>query len=465
MRRLPSFNDFSPGIIGDVRRPLEILDRLAPDMAAIVAEWDRVFFASAGNKRASTNIPATLSNLGLMTRTPLALTDAGKTILAAPDGVEAARRLARHVVDTRNGMAIIDAVRSLNTRGETLSKDSLKRELEVIGIEGLSNATTDHTTLLNWMIEAGLFRREARSNPLPDEGVMKDALGISASERSSFAELPLSQQIFLQVLRRVAEANGGAEIPAKQVIDECLRDHRTRFDEDQIRAKVIKPLADAGWLDVSSTASSGRGGKSGSIIPSPKLMGIPIEAVLPDFDQVVPADLRAKIDLPSAEVKRLLASAQTYDRGLGLELLALKMILDIGLEPRAFRLRSRDTAYAEVDLTAEGKNLLFSRWNFQCKCVNGRVSLGDVAKEVGLAIYSKAHVVAVVTTSDFSGEAIAYAREITQATHLQFLLVNGAVVRSYLDKGASVLLDHVAANAANVMAQKRSQPVAPEEDG
>lgn len=62
----------------------------------------------------------------------------------------------------------------------------------MIGIEGLSNATTDHTTLLNWMIEAGLFRREARSNPLPDEAVMKAALGISASERSSFAELPLT---------------------------------------------------------------------------------------------------------------------------------------------------------------------------------------------------------------------------------------------------------------------------------
>lgn len=464
MRRLPSFNDFSPGIIGDVRRPLEILDRLAPAMTAVVAEWDRTFFASAGNKRAGTNIPATLSSLGLMTRTPLALTEAGKTILAAPDSVEAARRLARHVVDTRNGMAIIDAVRSLNLRGDTLSKDSLKRELEMIGIEGLSNATTDHTTLLNWMIEAGLFSREARSNPIPDEDVMKAALGISASERSSFAELPLSQQIFLQVLRRVAEASGGVEIPAKQVIDECLREHRARFDEDQIRAKVIRPLADAGWLEIPTPAlSSGRGGKSGAIIPSAKLMGVPIESVLPDFDQIVPADLRAKIDLPPAEVRRLLESNQTYDRGLGLELLALKMILDIGLEPRAFRLRSRDTAYAEVDLTAEGKNLLFSRWNFQCKCVSGRVSLGDVAKEVGLAIYSKAHVVAVVTTSDFSSEAISYAREITNATHLQFLLINGAVVRNYLDKGAGVLLDHVAANAASVMAQKRSQPIAPEE--
>lgn len=464
MRRLPSFNDFSPGIIGDVRRPLEILDRLAPDMSAIIAEWDRAFFGGAGNKRASTNIPATLTSLGLMTRSPLGLTDAGKAILAAPDALEAARRIVRHIVDTRNGIAIIDAVRSLNSRGEQISKDSLKRELETIGIEGLSNATTDHTTLLNWMIEAGLFARQGRSNPQPDEPAIKAALGISASERSSFAELALNQQIFLQVLRRAAEVNGGSRLPAKQIIDECLRDHRARFDDDQIRAKVIKPLADAGWLEVPAVAGIGRGGKSGIIIPSAKLLSIPIEALLPDFHQIVPADLRAKIDLPAVEVKRLLGSSQTYDRGLGLELLALKMILDIGLEPRAFRLRSRDTAHAEVDLTAEGKNLLFSRWNFQCKCVSGRVSLGDVAKEVGLAIYSKAHVVAVVTTSDFSSEAIAYAREITQATHLQFLFINGTVVRSYLDKGPVVLLDHVAANAASVMAQKRNQPIAPEEE-
>lgn len=464
MRRLPSFNDFSPEIIQDLRRPLEILDRLAPDRDTVIAGWDQAFFGGTGGKRASTNIPATLSSLGLMTRQPLALTEPGKAILAAPNSVEAARRLARHVVDTRNGIAIVDAVRSLNSRGETLTKQSLKRELELIGIEKLSNATTDHTTLLNWMIEGGLFTREKGANPVPDDAVMKAALGVSGTERSSFAELTLAQQIFLQVLRRVAEGNGGAELQAKQIIDECLRDHRSRFDEDQIRAKVVKPLADAGWIEIpAGTAPSGRGGKSGPIKPSAKLMGIPIEAILPDFDQIVPADLRAKIDLPRGEVKRLLDSSHTYEKGLGLELLALKMILDIGLEPRAFRLRSRDTAHAEVDLTAEGKNLLFSRWNFQCKCVASKVSLGDVAKEVGLAIYSKAHVVAVVTTSDFSSEALAYAREVTATTHLQFLLVTGAIVRSYLDKGPGVLLGHVAANAASVMLQKRGQPIAPED--
>ena len=462
MKRLPSFNDFSPGIIGDVRQPLKILKDNAPDWQQIVAEWDRAFFNSAGNKRSSTNIPATLTSLGLMARNPLALTDAGETILAKPTPLEAAQQLVRHVVDAHNGMTLIDAVRSLNARSEPVSKDSLKRELEIVGVEGLSTATTDHTTLLNWMVEAGLFAREGRKSPVADDATMKEVLGISDVERSDFAELALNQQIFLQIFRRVAEGNGGNALPAKRIIDECLRDHRGYFDEDQIRAKIVNPLAQAGWIELPQRKSAGRGGKSGTIAPTDRLMGIPIEAVLPDFDQIIPADLRSKIDLPASEVKKLLSSKEAYDRGLGLELLALKMILDIGIEPRAFRLRSRDTAYAEVDLTAEGKNLLFSRWNFQCKCIRSKVSLGDVAKEVGLAIYTKAHVVAVVTTSDFSSEAIAYAREITQTTHLQFLFINGSVVDRYLETGANALLEHVSKNAASVMAQKRSQPIAPE---
>lgn len=463
--RLPSFNDFSHGIIGDVRRPLRAVVQYAPNMTAVEAEWQRLF---PGLKLSRIeNIRITLVNLGLMVREPLGLTPIGNAIAAAVTELEAAGLLCKHVVDTRNGMVVIDAVRSLAVRGEAVTKDNLKRELKRIGIEGLSTATTDHTTLLNWMIAAGLFTRAGREAPIPDETAMKNVLGISASERAGWADLSLAQQIFVQVLRRLAEADPTSDMPAKRIIGECLRDHRARFDEDQISAKVIKPLAEAGWIELvpsPSARAGGRGGKSGSLRASPKLLSIPISAILPDFDQVVPADLRAKIDLPREEVRRLLDSANKGERGLGLELLALRMILDIGLEPRAFRLRSRDTAHAEVDLTAEGKSLLFSRWNFQCKNVKGNVALGDVAKEVGLAIYSRAHVVAVVTTGGFSSEALAYAREVTASTHLQFLLVPGKIVRDYLAKGPVALIDYVATNAANVMVQKRGQPLATDAD-
>jgi hypothetical protein len=205
-------------------------------MAAIVAEWDRDFFKSAGNKRARTNIPATLTSLGLMDRDPVRLTQAGETITAAATELEAARLFCKHVVETRNGMAVIDAVRSLNIRGEAVTKDNLKRELERLGIEDLSNATTDHTTLLNWTIAAGLFDKHGREAPIPNEAIMKAVLGVSASERAEWSDLPLDQQIFVQVLRRVAETDPTSAIPAKRVIDECLRDHRASPDHASGRA-------------------------------------------------------------------------------------------------------------------------------------------------------------------------------------------------------------------------------------
>ncbi|MDO8801717.1 restriction endonuclease [Phenylobacterium sp.] len=458
--RLPSFNDFSPGIIGDVRQPLLTLKRLTPDFDAVVAAWASDFFNGADNKRASTNIPASLTSLGLFDRKTRRLTPEGELIASAGTPLAGAEALSAHVVATRNGMMIIEAVRALNRRAEPVSKVSLKRELQLLGVEGLSAATTDHTTLLNWMAAAGLLDKSA--NYMPIDSALKRVLGVSSEERAEIAALPLEQQIFLKILRRLAEAETTHTVPAKFVTDECLRDYSVHFDEDQLSKKVLRPLEMAGWIALTAR-TEGRGAKSGMVTATAKLLEVPFSAVVPDFDEVVPADLRDKIDLPRSEIQRLLTSEATYDRGLGLELLALRMLIDLGLQPRSFRQRSKDTAYAEVDLTAEGTQLLFSRWNVQCKCVKTNVGLGDVAKEVGLAIYGRSHVVAVVTTSDFSREAINYAREITVSTHLQFLLINGAVVKAYLENGPASLHAFVARNAGRVMTEKRQQPINPTE--
>jgi len=459
--RLPSFNDFSPGIIHDVRKPLEILDKFAPDFDTVVAEWDRMFFNNAGNKRARTNITATLANLGLMERSPLCLTDTGKNIMVAPNQIEASRRLIEHIIKNYNGKFIIEAVKNLSARSEKIQKESLKKELERMKIENLSTGTTDHTTLLNWMVSAELFIKKKKGEFEVNEEVIKIMLGVTTKEISELEKLPDGARIFLQILRKKAEYEDSEKIPTKLILDECLRDKPRYFKEDQINSTILKPLEKDGWISRYTQQVRGRGGKSGFLKPTKKLMEIPIETIIRDFDSIVPPELHEKINLPLIEVKRLLYSEEKFERGLGLELLVLKMILDIGLEPRKFRIRSKETAYAEVDLVAEGKNLLFSRWNFQCKNTKSNVSLGDVAKEVGIAIYSKAHVVVVVTTSDFSSEVSKFAQAITQDTHLQFLLIDKTVVNDYLAKGASILLDHVYKNAAEVMRKKQSQAISP----
>lgn len=458
--RLPSFNDFSPVIIGDVREPLRIVAQHPGDFASIVEGWSAAFFKGEDNKRARTNIAASLGNMGLFDRKTATLTEAGEHVLAGGNAREAAERFVTHIIDRHNGLLVIDAIMALNKRGDRVTKDSLKQELKSLGVENLSSGTTDHTTLRNWMVEAGLLG--PKPNFLPSPETLKRLKGISTDERAEFLSLPLAQQIFLKVLRRIVEIEVDPAIPSKQITDECLREYPAYFDDDQLSAKVTRPLQIAGWVNLSGRSGRSSGGKAGIVTPTQKLLEIPIGQIVPDFDAVVPPDLREKMNLPRDEIRRLLSSSETFDRGLGLELLTLRMLVDLNLQPRSFRQRSKDTAYAELDLTAEGTSLVFSRWNWQCKCVTSRVPLGDVAKEVGLAIYSKSHVVAMVTTSSFSREALAYAREITSATHLQFLFITGDVIDAYLARGAPALLEHVTDNATEVMAIKRQQPIDPE---
>jgi restriction endonuclease Mrr len=137
------------------------------------------------------------------------------------------------------------------------------------------------------------------------------------------------------------------------------------------------------------------------------------------------------------------------------------MVIDLGLDPRHFRLRSAQSAHAEVDLLAEAAHLMFSRWTVQCKryAQGTNVQLADVAKEVGIAVFAKAHVVVMVTTSDFTSAARAYAEEVTVSMPIQFLFISGQVVNQYLTKGRDLLLEHVRGNAKHVMSLKRRQPL------
>jgi hypothetical protein len=70
----------------------------------------------------------------------------------------------------------------------------------------------------------------------------------------------------------------------------------------------------------------------------------------------------------------------------------------------------------------------------------------------------------MVTTTAFSKDALNYAREVTRATPLQFVFVDGIVVSKYLEKGRAVLLDYFLSNSREVMAYKKNQPLPGSDD-
>lgn len=453
-KRLPSFNDFSPGIFPDIRKPLRAVRTGGGNLNKIIAAVSALNDWSVTNKRAK-NVLITLHNTGLFDRINHSLTALGVSIENAASAQEAASLFCKHILETKNGLILIDAIRRLNKRSEPVRKDSLKAELERLGITNLATATTDHTTLRNWMVNADVLRMTGRDYSV-DDGVLKRLIGVSSEEGAQLEELEIPQRIFILILRRLAITEGGNWLPTRRLLSECLRDYPRLFDEDQMRKKVLEPLQKAGWV-ATSNLTSGRGAKSGQVRAEAKLLNIPVKYVVPTFDTAVPPDLRSKIDTPLTKIKEMLDSTSKNERGIALELLVLRMILDLSLIPRGFRKRAKSTGYAEVDVTAEGKNLLFSRWMFQCKAIKQRSKVGteDVAREVGIAVHAKAHVIAMVTTGGFTRNARDFAREVTSTTHLQFLFLDGQLVREYLQRGPTKLIEYVLRNAGEVMTQKQ----------
>src|SRR5207237_1029666 len=105
----------------------------------------------------------------------------------------------------------------------------------------------------------------------------------------------------------------------------------------------------------------------------------------------------------------------------------------------------------------------YSRWIFQCKNV-GRgtadrraVSIGVLAKEVGLATVIKAHVVVVVTTGKFGDGATRYAQALARSSALQILLIDGEDLEQYAAKGPSHILNKCEEQARYICWLKRSQ--------
>lgn len=135
-------------------------------------------------------------------------------------------------------------------------------------------------------------------------------------------------------------------------------------------------------------------------------------------------DLRPLLRKPLRAVLKDLRSSDKHLRGLALEALAFKLMRLIDLSYVATRLRGTATGGAEVDVIFEGTRLVFSRWQVQCKNT-ARVSLDDVAKEVGLTHFLKSSVIVVVSTGEIGGEARRYANKIMSDSNLCVVMIDG----------------------------------------
>ncbi len=459
-KKLPAANEFSPGQIS-VHVVLGLIGLHEGDRTGIVeAVRDEYFEQSAPTKfgaerlvqqrKRSNNVLIGASQYGLFDLKTNKLTELGSELLGTEDDEELHERLAEHILVGLRGLEVLHAIRELQERDEEVTKQSLQEELEQRGFE-LPRATTHHTKLLGWLRQAGVLGKGYEI----DEERVAELSGTTVGVVDDWSGLTREQQLFLRALKTLATTTDDP-IPTKQVVDAVITGHGRVFPRtDNFASALYGPLHDADWIEWSGTGP-GRGGKSGTVRPAEKLATTELE-VLPEVEGIgIPPDLRPKLKAPLSQIHLDLAAADTYVKGVALELLAIRMILDLSLHPVRMRERSSVTGGAEVDVIAEGAHLHFSRWLVQCKNTK-TVRVEDLAKELGMALLLKAHVIVMVTTGVFAKTVEGFAKELAEGTPHQVVLVDGRALVRYRDAGRPALLRHFDERAEHTLRLKRGQ--------
>ncbi len=157
----------------------------------------------------------------------------------------------------------------------------------------------------------------------------------------------------------------------------------------------------------------------------------------------------------------ILSDVDSSDRdlaGLALEALAFKLMRILDMDYAGTRLRGAQTGGVEVGLIFQSNRLVLSRWQIQCKN-SARMSIDDVAKEVGLTHLLKGKAIIVVTTGTVDAQARRYASRVMADSDLAIVLIDGRNLKT-IARSPTRIVDIFEREARHAMELKKLDEVA-----
>ena len=364
------------------------------------------------------NTKLSLRAYGLIGDDDATLSEAGSALYAVRhDEPLLYEKFARHILKHCHGMTFVQCILDMHAAAEEIDLNKLRSWLQERGIT-VPRGAKHMSTLRLWLEKAGVFVSRYRV----DQSRVEEFLDVSVEEFEQIATFTPAQRAYLKAL---ANMEGGGPHASNSIEALAAAVYGVAFNEKNLPKQVLYPLRNAGYIDLErGTAEKGRGAKPFLVTATEKLTADLITPLIEQIEQQTHADLRPLLRKRLHEIREEMRSKDRHVRGLALEALAFKLMRLADMTYVATRLRGSATGGAEVDLIFEGARLVFSRWQVQCKNTS-RVSLDDVAKEVGLSHLLKSNAVIMVSTGEIGNEARRYANKIMADTSLCIVMVDG----------------------------------------
>ena len=448
---LPFGSEFSPAQI-DLPVLLELAHEHAADWKAFEAAVRGRYFA--GNKtsdynkgKLANNTKLSMRAYGLIREKDATLTETGQALYdIRADEIYLYEAFARHILKECQGMNLVQCLLDMWAAGEDIDLNKLRRWLEERGII-VPRGGKHMSTMRLWLEKAGVFVSGYRVN----QGRLNDVLGLNVEEFEVLATLSAEQKAYLKAL---ANIGGGGPHFSNDIERLAASTYGVSFNEKNLPKQVLYPLRDAQYITLErGTKEAGRGAKPFLVAATEKLASDIITPLIEQLEQQTHADLRPLLRKPLKEIREELDSENRHIRGLALEALAFKLMRLIDLSYVATRLRGSATGGAEVDLIFESARLVFSRWQIQCKNT-ARVSLDDVAKEVGLTHFLKSNAIVMVSTGEIGGEARRYSNRVMADSNLCIVMLDKSDL-ALIESSPAAIVDVFNREARHAMDLKR----------
>ncbi|MHB0967190.1 MAG: restriction endonuclease [Bellilinea sp.] len=450
----PNSSQFSP-----TQTPLPLLlsvvKKAQPFREKIREEIASTFFNKSKDKKIPENTIFALSEYKLLEKpttdiTFAQLTPLGEQLLEKAENgqiVEMYRLFASHILLELHGLVLIQCVDDLALRGTKITKETISKELEYRGYH-LPNNGTHLNGMRQWLEQAGLVEK---GKWVANQEILSSILGgISNAEIDEYAQLSNEQRAFAKALARLDVE----EAKSNKVASYARALFGVDYPEGGLPQSTLFGLRDIGLITCEKT-TSGQGAKPYIVRPTEKLKNQFLEPIFNAIEKSVGIQYRKLIRMSYDEILRGLSNPSKHKKGLALEALSFYLGRLIGLDFVKWRMRTEKTGGAELDVIMEGSNLIFSRWQIQCKN-SSQASLEDIAKEVGIAQLIRTNVIMIVTTGRIGDKAKEFAEHLMQGTNYQIILLSNLQLKR-IKEDPTEITEILRSQSEKAMSLKRKQ--------
>lgn len=359
-------------------------------------------------------------------------TEIGEELYELRDDEQALyERFAKYILLECHGLKLIEIVDDMHASGvkPTLPKirDAFEEQYGIY-----SDETTSDVSQMRWWLNKVDIIGTGRNYDINWDAV-EAIIGVDSNRLLELSELTEGQRAFLKALARIDPKKPMPNSIVREIAENA---YGVSISQKSIVKDVLKPLQEADYIEYINPSDVS--GKPNLVVTTDKFDEDVLGPLLDNVSQRVGIP-RHIIRTSFEEVREQMDADSKHERGLALEILAVKLGRLLGLEFEGWHVRGRATGGAEVDVVMDSTDVSFTRWQIQCKNTKKALRTSHVKEEVGVARMLQSNVILMVARSGVSPDARQYASRVMYRDNLTIMFIEGKDLMKFDEDPSHIL--------------------------